>query len=118
MAVASSIAAAAAVWFAFLGPRSAAAQVRHPVDAPFWGLATSNGFVVFLAWNTEKLLLGRFWGSDALGMYGRAYQLVTLPVLQLNGAVTGVAFPHFRGFSMIPSALLGLSSGATQCSYR
>ena len=50
----------------------------------FGGLATCNSFVVFLAWNAEKLLLGRFWGADALGLYGRAYQLVTLPVLQLN----------------------------------
>jgi PST family polysaccharide transporter len=46
-----------------------------------------------LAWNADKLLLGRFWGADALGLYGQAYQLVTFPVLQLNVAVTGVAFP-------------------------
>jgi PST family polysaccharide transporter len=59
----------------------------------FGGLATCNGFVVFLAWNAEKLLLGRFWGAGALGLYGRAFQLVTLPVQQLNNAVTGVAFP-------------------------
>jgi len=59
----------------------------------FGGLATCNSFVVFLAWNAEKLLLGRFWGADALGLYGRAYQLVTMPVQQLNSAVTGVAFP-------------------------
>jgi len=55
--------------------------------------ATCNNLVVFLAWNCEKILLGRFWGADALGLYGRAYQLVTLPVQQLNGAITNVAFP-------------------------
>ena len=119
MAVASSIVGAAAVWLAVPwvpGPprrRSGILSMLH-----FGGLATCNGFVVFLAWNTEKLLLGRFWGADALGMYGRAYQLVTLPVLQLNGAVTGVAFPAFsriqhdaerlarsflRGYSMLIS---------------
>jgi PST family polysaccharide transporter len=49
--------------------------------------------VVFLAWNSEKILLGRFWGADALGLYGRAYQLVTLPVQQLNSSMTSVAFP-------------------------
>ena len=59
----------------------------------FGGLATCNSFVVFLAWNAEKILLGRFWGADALGLYGRAFQLVTLPVQQLNTAVTGVALP-------------------------
>jgi len=55
--------------------------------------ATCNNLVVFLAWNSEKILLGRFWGADALGLYGRAYQLVTQPVQQLNGAITNVAFP-------------------------
>jgi O-antigen/teichoic acid export membrane protein len=59
----------------------------------FGGLATCNSFVVFLAWNAEKLLLGRFWGADALGLYGRAFQLVTLPVQQLNSAIGNVAFP-------------------------
>jgi hypothetical protein len=49
--------------------------------------------VVFLAWNSDNILLGRFWGADALGLYGRTYQLATLPVHQLNEAITGVAFP-------------------------
>jgi len=39
------------------------------------------------------MLLGRFWGADALGLYGRAYQLVTLPVQQFEVAVAGVALP-------------------------
>jgi O-antigen/teichoic acid export membrane protein len=59
----------------------------------FGGLATCNSFLVFLAWNAEKLLLGRFWGADALGLYGRAFQLVTLPVEQTNIALGSVAFP-------------------------
>jgi O-antigen/teichoic acid export membrane protein len=59
----------------------------------FGGVATCNTFAVYVAWNTEKLLLGRFWGASALGLYGRAYQLVTLPVQQLNDAVSTVAFP-------------------------
>jgi O-antigen/teichoic acid export membrane protein len=58
----------------------------------FGWMATCNGLVVFLAWNAHNILLGRFWGADALGLYGRAYQLATLPVQQLNSAVTGVAF--------------------------
>jgi PST family polysaccharide transporter len=59
----------------------------------FGWMATCNSLVVFLAWNSEKILLGRFWGADALGLYGRAYQLVTLPVQQLNASMTSVAFP-------------------------
>ena len=54
--------------------------------------ATCNNLLVFLAWNTDNILIGRFWGTDALGLYGRAYQLATLPVNQLGTATTGVAF--------------------------
>lgn len=58
----------------------------------FGWMSTCNSLLVFLAWNADNILLGRFWGADALGIYGRAYQLVTLPVHQLNNAVTNVAF--------------------------
>ena len=57
----------------------------------FGGLATLNNFIVFLAWNSDNILLGRFWGAQALGLYGRAYQLATLPVQQWNQALGGVA---------------------------
>jgi O-antigen/teichoic acid export membrane protein len=58
----------------------------------FGGTVTLNGFVVYVAYNTEKILLGRFWGAAPLGIYTRAYQLATLPVQQLIGAVHMVAF--------------------------
>jgi O-antigen/teichoic acid export membrane protein len=94
MALAGSMVGAAGVWLAvpwIPGPPRRRCGILSMLH--FGGVATCNSFVVFLAWNTEKLLLGRYWGADALGLYGRAYQLVTLPVQQLNGAVTGVAFP-------------------------
>jgi O-antigen/teichoic acid export membrane protein len=58
----------------------------------FGGTVTLNSFVVYVAYNTEKVLLGRFWGAAPLGIYSRAYQLATLPVQQLIGAVHVVAF--------------------------
>ncbi|MEH2475579.1 O-antigen/teichoic acid export membrane protein [Nitrobacteraceae bacterium AZCC 2161] len=58
----------------------------------FGGIITLNGLVVYVAYNLDKVLLGRFWGADALGIYGRAYQLVTIPTDNLNWAVGGVAF--------------------------
>jgi O-antigen/teichoic acid export membrane protein len=58
----------------------------------FGGTVTVNSVVVYLAYNTEKILLGRFWGAAPLGIYTRAYQLATLPVQQLIGAVHIVAF--------------------------
>ncbi|HWO40081.1 MAG TPA: oligosaccharide flippase family protein, partial [Candidatus Acidoferrum sp.] len=41
----------------------------------FGGTVTLNGLVVYVASNFEKVLLGRFWGADVLGIYGRSYQL-------------------------------------------
>jgi len=66
------------------------AELRSMVR--FGGTVTLNGFVVYVAYNTEKILLGRFWGAAPLGIYTRAYQLATLPVQQLIGAVHMVAF--------------------------
>jgi O-antigen/teichoic acid export membrane protein len=45
----------------------------------FGGMLTLDGIVVYLAYNLDKVLLGRSWGAQALGLYGRAYQLVNLP---------------------------------------
>jgi len=58
----------------------------------FGGTVTLNSIVVYVAYNVEKVLLGRFWGADALGIYGRAYQLVNLPAENLNSAIGEVAF--------------------------
>jgi PST family polysaccharide transporter len=58
----------------------------------FGGTVTLNSLIVYVAYNLEKVLLGRFWGADALGLYGRAYQLINIPTENLNRAVGGVAF--------------------------
>jgi len=58
----------------------------------FGGTITLNGLVVYIASNFEKVLLGRFWGADALGIYGRAYQLINIPTGNLNAAAGEVAF--------------------------
>lgn len=51
-----------------------------------------NNIVIYFAYNTEKMLLGRFWGPEVLGLYGRANQLSVLPGAQLNQAIGPVAF--------------------------
>ena len=58
----------------------------------FGGTITLNGIVVYVSYNLEKVLLGRFWGPEAVGIYGRAYQLVNVPTDNLNSAIGGVAF--------------------------
>ena len=58
----------------------------------FGGALTLNGLIMYVASNAEKVLLGRFWGAEALGIYGRAYQLIRIPTDNLNSAVGDVAF--------------------------
>ncbi len=58
----------------------------------FGGTITFNGLVVYVGYNLEKVLLGRFWGADALGLYTRAVQLTNLPISSINSAVGGVFF--------------------------
>ena len=58
----------------------------------FGGTITLNGLVVYIAYNLEKVLIGRYWGAEALGTYGRAYQLINIPTSNLDSAIGGVAF--------------------------
>jgi len=58
----------------------------------FGGSLTLTGLLVYVGYNADKIIIGRFWGADALGVYGRAYQIVNIPVANLNSAVGEVAF--------------------------
>ena len=53
---------------------------------------TLNSLVIYLAYNLDKILLGRYWGADVLGLYGRSYQIISIPTDNLNSAVGEVAF--------------------------
>jgi PST family polysaccharide transporter len=57
----------------------------------FGSTITVNGIVIYMAYNADKILIGKLWGPVALGIYGRAYQLSNIPTDNLNGAVGGVA---------------------------
>jgi O-antigen/teichoic acid export membrane protein len=58
----------------------------------FGGTVTLNGLVAYIAFNAEKIMIGRLWGAEAIGLYGRAYQLVSIPTDNLNCAIGEVAF--------------------------
>ena len=58
----------------------------------FGGTLTLNSLVAYVAYNAEKVMLGRFWGADAIGIYGRAYLLINIPTENLNSAIGQVAF--------------------------
>lgn len=54
-----------------------------------------TGFTVlnYFSRNTDDLLIGRFWGSQQLGLYAKAYQLLLFPLNQINLPIGGVAVP-------------------------
>jgi PST family polysaccharide transporter len=58
----------------------------------FGGVVTVQSVLAHVAENIDKVLLGRFRGANVLGTYGRAYQLVTMPMTNLNAAIGWVAF--------------------------
>jgi PST family polysaccharide transporter len=58
----------------------------------FGGTISLLRIITYVTYNLDKVLLGRIWGASALGFYGRAYQLINVPTLLLNSAVSEVAF--------------------------
>jgi len=49
--------------------------------------------VNYFARNTDRILLGRYCGREVLGLYGKAYSLLMLPITQITGPIISVALP-------------------------
>jgi O-antigen/teichoic acid export membrane protein len=91
--IAERVVATAGVWIAL--PWIPGAPRRRSGLRPILlmgGTWTLNNVVVNIAYNLDKFLLGRFWGADALGLYGRANQVISVPVHMINGAVGAIVF--------------------------
>jgi O-antigen/teichoic acid export membrane protein len=71
----------------------------------FGGTVTLNNLLVYFAYNADKMLLGRFWGADVLGLYGRAYQLINIPTDNLNSTISQVALPALARLQKDPQRL-------------
>jgi PST family polysaccharide transporter len=54
---------------------------------------TGFSIINYFSRNLDNLLLGKIWGANELGLYNRAYQLMTLPIDQINEPITSVAIP-------------------------
>ena len=94
MTVTLPIAGTTAFWIASGWRAGGPQQVLQGIKSMlrFGGTITLNGLIVYIASNFEKVLLGRYWGADAIGIYGRAYQLIRIPTDTINGAIGEVAF--------------------------
>ncbi len=61
--------------------------------------------VNFFQRNSDNILIGRYWGGEALGFYNRAYQLLMFPISNIRGPINAVAFPVMSRLQDQPDAL-------------
>ena len=77
-------------------PRPPALGAREAADLLHVGLGmTLNGCVNILALNADNLVVGRWLGPAPLGLYSRAYTLMTLPLTHAAHTLSSVLFPAF-----------------------
>ena len=68
----------------------------------FGGNLTGFATINFFTRNLDNLLIGRFWGAQQLGLYSRAYQLMMLPIEQINEPISSVAVPSLSRLADSP----------------
>lgn len=71
----------------------------------FGGLLALNGLLIYLARNLDNVLIGKYWGPEELGYYGRAYFLMLLPSTLATGAVAGLLIPALSALQGDPVRL-------------
>ena len=59
----------------------------------FGGYLTGFSLINYFSRDLDKVLIGKFIGADALGLYGKAYQIVYLPLTNIRNPINAVAFP-------------------------
>lgn len=59
----------------------------------FGGNITGFQTVNYFSRNLDNVLIGRLWGAGALGLYAKAYQILLLPINQINTPISSVALP-------------------------
>jgi O-antigen/teichoic acid export membrane protein len=65
------------------------------------------GFNIINYWsrNSDNLLVGRLYGPGDLGIYGRAYNLLTFPLNLISGLIGAVLFPSLNKIKNSPDAV-------------
>jgi PST family polysaccharide transporter len=73
----------------------------------FGGNLTGFNLVVFVARHIDNLLIGRVWGARELGLYSRAYQMLMLPLEQVNAPISSVVVPALSRLNDTPERYRG-----------
>jgi len=67
------------------------ANVRSMLS--FGSNVTGFNVMQYFARNSDNALIGKFWGAYELGLYSRAYQMLLMPMQQINAPLAAVAVP-------------------------
>lgn len=59
----------------------------------FGGNLSLASSINYIGANFDKIVIGAMLGPAILGLYERAYRLITLPLSQINGPISSVAIP-------------------------
>ena len=57
-------------------------------------------FVNYFSRNLDNILVGRYFGAESLGVYGKAYQLIILPINQIRSPLINVSLPLLTDVSL------------------
>lgn len=71
----------------------------------FGGALTAHGMVGYLANNLDNILIGRFWGEKALGLYSTSYGLMMRPISLAGYGVGEAAIPALSRAAAVPAEL-------------
>jgi O-antigen/teichoic acid export membrane protein len=68
----------------------------------YGGNLTGFNVMNFFSRNLDNALIGKFWGPHQLGVYSRAYQMLLLPMQQINAPLAAVAVPTLSRLAETP----------------
>ena len=77
------------------------ASVRSMLS--YGGNLTGYNMMSYFSRNLDNLLIGRFWGAYQLGVYSRAYQMLLMPMGQINNPLMAVAVPALSRLTDSPA---------------
>ena len=68
----------------------------------YGGNLTGFNVMDFFSRNLDNALIGKFWGPYQLGVYSRAYQMLLMPMQQINAPLAAVAIPALSRLADAP----------------
>ncbi|MEN6456160.1 MAG: lipopolysaccharide biosynthesis protein [Prolixibacteraceae bacterium] len=94
----------------FLHPVKLRFKIRKESVFKIWRFSAYQfmfSLVSYFTRNMDNLLIGKYFGTGALGFYDKAYSLMMMPVANLTNVVTPVLHPVLSGYQHDKSRILG-----------